>query len=254
MRAIEFIDNELEESRLGNLGLATFIGAAGTAGLEVPKYFKDKDINPPAITAPYTKPITPPVTSLPATKEITPAPERPIAPAPKEVAPPSPKEILQLVRKVAIDNGLNGKELAQFLGQCAHESYDFRNLEEVPDKTGRAYFNRYDIKFNPQMAKKLGNTNPGDGYNYRGRGFIHLTGKYNYQKAGEALGINLVEYPELAADPEIAADIALWYWKKKVAPNVKGDFSNTKQVTGQINPGLAGMRSREEYYKKYKSM
>lgn len=247
MRATEFINKDLEENKLANLGIATFLGAAGTAGLEAPKLFKDKDLNPPAITAPYSVP------STQATNKID-EPKREIAPAPVETPPPGPKEIFQIVQQVAIANGLKGAELSQFIAQCAHESYEFRNLEEVPDKTGSAYFNRYDIKYNPKMAQKLGNTSPGDGYKYRGRGFIHLTGKYNYQKAGEALGVDLVNNPDLAADPEIAADIALWYWKKKVAPKIKGDFSNTRKVTGQINPGMAGVKSREEYFRKYQKL
>lgn len=141
--------------------------------------------------------------------------------------------------------GMKGRELAQFLAQCAHESVNFSTLREVG---GKLDFKQYDIKHNPEKAQRLGNTEPGDGYKYIGRGFIQLTGKDNYMRAGKALGLPLVEHPELAERPDIAAKIAIWFWKKRVDPKVD-DYSNTRAVTKPINSGLAGLDDRHEKYK-----
>jgi putative chitinase len=150
----------------------------------------------------------------------------------------------QLLTKVAQSAGIKGTELAQFLAQCAHESANFSTTKEFGDKN---YFKKYDIKFNPAKAKELGNLRPGDGELYKGRGYIQLTGKYNYEKAGKALGIDLVKKPALAEKPEIAAKIAVWFWKNRVQPNVD-NFNNTAQATKPINAGLKGLQDRHDKF------
>lgn len=141
--------------------------------------------------------------------------------------------------------GMKGRELAQFLAQCAHESLNFSTLRELGDES---HYKQYDIKHNPEKAKRLGNTKPGDGFKYIGRGFIQLTGKDNYMRAGKALGLPLLEQPELAERPDIAAKIAVWFWKNRVHPKIN-DYSNTRAVTRPINSGLAGLEDRDEKYK-----
>lgn len=150
----------------------------------------------------------------------------------------------QLLMKTAIKNGLHGQELAQFIAQCAHETGNFNYLKEIGDKD---YFKHYDIKFNPKKAKELGNTRPGDGARYKGRGFLHLTGKENYRKAGEALGLPLENHPELAEKPEIAAKTAVWFWQHRVQPRVD-NFNNTTKATKPINAGLKGLEDRHAKY------
>lgn len=152
------------------------------------------------------------------------------------------------LRSEAIRAGIRGKELAQFLAQMKHESWNFTKMEEHEKRPG--YFRRYDIQYAPARAKRLGNTDPGDGKKYRGRGYIQLTGKYNYAKVGQALGIDLVTKPHLASDPKIAADVAIYYWQQRVQPNVE-DFSNTKQVTRFINSALRGLDTRDMNFKSY---
>jgi putative chitinase len=137
-------------------------------------------------------------------------------------------------------NGVKGTELIQLLAQSAHETNNFNDFIEKGDKD---YFKQYDPKFSPERAKRLGNTKPGDGAKYRGRGFLHLTGRDNYTRAGQALGLPLAEHPELVAKPEIAAQTALWFWENHVKPKVK-DYSNTASVTRPINKGLAGLSNR----------
>ena len=150
----------------------------------------------------------------------------------------------QILQKAAKAAGLKGSELAQFLAQCAHETANFTTLKELGDKN---YFKKYDIKFNPAKAKELGNLRPGDGDLYKGRGFIQLTGRYNYKKAGEALGLPLERNPQLVERPDVAAKVALWFWKNRVQPNVD-NFNNTSQATKPINPGLKGLSDRHNKY------
>ena len=149
--------------------------------------------------------------------------------------------------RIAQAAGIKGVELAQFLAQCAHETGNFLHLEELG---GNRYLAQYDPTVNPAKAKALGNTEAGDGAKYKGRGFIQITGKANYAKAGQALGIDLVNSPELAARPDVAAKIAVWYWQSRVQPRVQ-DFADTKLVTKQINPGLKGLADRQSNFKDY---
>lgn len=150
----------------------------------------------------------------------------------------------QVLQKAAKAAGLKGNELAQFMAQCAHETANFTTLKELGDKN---YFKKYDIKFNPEKAKQLGNIRPGDGDLYKGRGFIQLTGRYNYKKAGEALGLPLEKKPQLVERPDVAAKVALWFWKNRVQPNVS-NFQDTQQATKPINPGLKGLSDRHNKY------
>ena len=150
----------------------------------------------------------------------------------------------QLLTKVATAAGIKGTELAQFLAQTAHESANFTTTKEFGDKN---YFKKYDIKYNPEKAKVLGNLRPGEGERYKGRGYIQLTGKYNYEQAGKALGLPLAQKPELAERPEIAAKIAVWFWKNRVKPQVD-NFNNTAQATKPINPALKGLQDRRDKF------
>jgi len=168
---------------------------------------------------------------------------------PKDV-PTSTNAHENLLIKVATAAGITGTELAAFLSQVAHESHDFKSMVEYG---GSLDFRKYDSKYAPRKAKELGNTKPGDGAKYKGRGYIQITGKYNYAKAGKALGLDLVKNPKLAEKPAIAAKIAVWYWKLRVQPNVD-DFSNVKDVTKPINPGMRGLKDRKENFKDYKIM
>ena len=133
------------------------------------------------------------------------------------------------------------------MAQCAHESLNFHRLKEFG---GSLDFRKYEMKFAPKKAKQLGNIHPGDGMRYKGRGFIHITGRYNYAKAGEALGLPLEEQPELAEEPKNAAKIAVWYWQNRVKPNVK-DFDDVPTVTKYINSGLKGLDDRIKAYTAY---
>ena len=161
-------------------------------------------------------------------------------------------EIEVFLKKAAMSAGIVGEELAQFLAQMKHESWDFTRLKEVPKN--KSYFKRmYDPKYSPRMAKMLGNIKIGDGERFHGRGFVQLTGRENYTRAEKALGIPRLKNPEVAADPEVAAKIAIWFWNTRVKPFVT-DFTDTRAVTRKINPGLKGLENRHDNFIKYQSM
>jgi len=149
--------------------------------------------------------------------------------------------------KTATAAGIKGTELAAFLSQVAHESHDFKSMVEYG---GSLDFRKYDPKYAPRKAKILGNTKAGDGAKYKGRGYIQITGRYNYGIAGKAVGVDLVSNPKLAASHEIAAKIAVWYWKLRVQPNVD-NFNDVNAVTKPINPGLRGLEDRKENFADY---
>ncbi|RKH47105.1 LysM peptidoglycan-binding domain-containing protein [Corallococcus llansteffanensis] len=129
------------------------------------------------------------------------------------------------------------KRQEMFLAQLAHESGELRYMEEIA--SGAAYEGR----------KDLGNTQPGDGKRYKGRGPIQLTGRANYRAAGKALGIDLEGHPERAKDPDVAFRIAGWYWGSRNL-NSYADAGNFREVTRRINGGYNGMASREMYYRR----
>lgn len=180
------------------------------------------------------------------------------AATPKRSVTGSPHE--SMLARVATAAGIQGMELAQFLAQTAHETGDFVHMIE---QGGRRHFAKYEPKFvkdartgkavnvNPR-ARMLGNVRPGDGELYKGRGYIQLTGRYNYQQAGNALGLPLEQQPQLLERPEIAAQVAVWYWQNRVAPLVS-NFADTRAVTKPINPGLQGLKDRNEKFNQYKT-
>lgn len=155
----------------------------------------------------------------------------------------TPKEILIRTAKQA---GIEGTELAQLLAQASHETLNWTKMREVG--TPEYFTKKYEL--HRKTARILGNKVKGDGERYKGRGFIQLTGRDNYTRAGQALGLPLAANPELAADPEIAAKIAVWYWKTRVTPKVQ-NFANTKAVTKKINPALKHQDRRQQKFAQY---
>jgi predicted chitinase/5'(3')-deoxyribonucleotidase len=151
------------------------------------------------------------------------------------------------LRKAAEKAGIAGNELTAFLSQCAHETLDFKHMKEIG---GSLDFRKYDPKYAPKKAKQLGNKQVGDGAKYKGRGYIQLTGRDNYKKAGAALGLPLEAKPELVEKPEVAAKVAVWYWQNRVAPKVDS-FKDNKAVTKTINPGMKHLDQRADKLKSF---
>jgi putative chitinase len=89
----------------------------------------------------------------------------------------------------------------------------------------------------------LGNTQPGDGFRYRGRGLIQITGRANYTECGAALGFDLEGEPEKLGEPELAARSAAWFWDSR-SLNDLADNGDFMAITKRINGGLNGYADR----------
>ena len=92
-------------------------------------------------------------------------------------------------------------------------------------------------------AGPLGNTEPGDGWRFHGRGYVQLTGRFNYTRDGRELGLDLVGNPDLAADREVAADIAIHYWQSRVV--ARGHQLDVRAATRDINGGYNHVEERK---------
>jgi putative chitinase len=170
--------------------------------------------------------------------------------------------------KLFAENGINSdKEMAEFCAQCAHESAGFRrlieNLNYSAEGLARTWPSRYAnadkspnelahrIARNPEQianhtySNRLGNGSPesGDGWKYRGRGIIQLTGKSNYQAAQDALGINCVDNPDTVGGIQCAARVAVWFWIKNKCGKAKSFEDQTKIINGGTH-GIDDRRAR----------
>lgn len=254
------VEESLEEGwkdTLSNLAIAGAIGAAGTGGLAASdayhKWRSGNDATPTQSTkqvqAPVSKnAIAQGVKQVQPTKKIEPKVEPKAAPKVEPTLKNITNNPLETVlRNVASRAGLKGIELAAFMAQMAHESHDFKAMVEYG---GSLDFRKYDPKYAPKKAKALGNTQVGDGAKYKGRGFIQLTGRHNYKKAGKELGLPLEKNPSLVEKPDVAAQVAVWFWKHRVQPNVT-DFNDVGAVTKMINPGMRGLADRVENFNDY---
>lgn len=96
-----------------------------------------------------------------------------------------------------------------------------RTMQPITEKGARAYFNKYEP--GTKIGKNLGNTKPGDGYRFRGRGYVQLTGRTNYERMGKILGIDLAGNPDLALEPAIAANIL--FEGMTTGKSFRGDFT-----------------------------
>ena len=100
---------------------------------------------------------------------------------------------------------------------------------------------------NIAYGNRMGNTAPGDGWKYRGRGLIQITGKNNYRACGEALGLDLIAQPELLEKPQHACMSAAWYWATN-GLNTLADAGKFDVITQRINGGQTGAADRQALY------
>ncbi|WP_373353113.1 peptidoglycan-binding protein [Pseudoroseicyclus sp. CXY001] len=130
--------------------------------------------------------------------------------------------------------------IAHFMAQVTHECAGFRTTEEFA--SGEAYEGREDI----------GNTEPGDGKRYKGRGLLQLTGRKNYRIYGELLGLPLEDQPRLAADPLTSLKIACAYFREKeILPDC--DRDDLYAVTLKVNGRLRGLEDRQYFLTRAKT-
>jgi len=152
------------------------------------------------------------------------------------------------------------KRQAGFIGQCQHESGNFKTLEEnlhysaaslmrvwpsrFPDQaTADQYANNPEKIANKVYAGRMGNTEDGDGWKYHGRGVIQLTGKDNYMFCGQAIKLDLMDNPDLLLEPMNAMLSAGWFWNKR-GLNAAADVSGWEEITRKINGGVLGLDDR----------
>lgn len=158
---------------------------------------------------------------------------------------------------------------AAFLAQVAHESNDCRRLDEnlhysaarlvavwpkrFPTiEIARAYEGKPERLADYVYANRLGNgsVESGDGWRYRGRGLLQITGRENYRLTGAALGIDLDAHPEMLAQPFVAAQAAAQFWSSRglnaLADNIAGDDADADfvRITVAINGGRNGLNDR----------
>jgi predicted chitinase len=138
---------------------------------------------------------------------------------------------------------------AAFMAQLAHESGEFRWMEEIWGPTPAQ------LRYEPpsDLAAKLGNTQPGDGKRFKGRGPIQITGRFNYAKFGHQLGLDLVTDPALAAAPEVAFATAGLFWQSN-GLNELADARQFVAITRCINGGTNGLAERQRYYERAKAV
>jgi predicted chitinase len=160
----------------------------------------------------------------------------------KRIDPRVKKNYASVLNPAMVAGGITTlPRIAAFLAQILFESGHFQFLREIA--SGEAYEGR----------KDLGNTQPGDGVRYKGRGFIQLTGRANYRAAGKDLGVDIESNPDLAEQPELAARLAVWFWTLRNI-NAKADVGDFVGVTRLVNGGTRGLEGRTALYESAKAV
>ena len=134
---------------------------------------------------------------------------------------------------------VGSKRVAAFIAQIGHESGQLKYVKEIwgPTKAQAKY----------EVRADLGNTVKGDGSKYRGRGLIQITGRANYTECGEALGLDLINHPELLEKPQHACMSAAWFWSSS-GLNTLADAGSFSKITSRINGGQNGAADRQALY------
>jgi predicted chitinase len=138
---------------------------------------------------------------------------------------------------------LPADQVARFMGEVAHETANFTSMvEQNPEKNLKHYAKR---------GNPLGNADMNDAQKYIGRGYLQITGKWNYQHFGDkirvGLGDELVKNPDMALRPDVAAALAVVYWRERVAPKMDAGASSKSIATAINGKKPKGLKSREAY-------
>ena len=158
---------------------------------------------------------------------------------------------------------VGAKRIAAFVAQVGHESGHLTRLVENLNYTADALRMTWPSRFDAGLAsatarkpeqianiaygKRMGNTAPGDGWKYRGRGLIQITGQNNYRVCGEALGLDLIAQPELLEKPQHACMSAAWFWAAN-GLNSLADAGKFGAIIQRINGGQNGAADRQALY------
>lgn len=132
---------------------------------------------------------------------------------------------------------------SHFIAQCCHETAGFKFMKEQGKVN---YFSKYD---KGSLAKMLGNTKKGDGWKYRGRGFLMLTGRANYQsyQNSEYCKGNIMEKPELLEGQNGSVKSGMWWWLVH-GLNELADKDDIVKITKKVNGGLNGIDDRKNWF------
>lgn len=169
-----------------------------------------------------------------------------------------------LINKHAPRYGVNNtKRIAMFIAQVAHESARFEHTVENLNYSSGDLLATWPSRYTKSLAEahhrnpelianhvyggRMGNNQPGDGYKYRGRGLIQLTGKNNYAAFERASGQPVLDIPEMLQIEEGAVESALWYWRENQL-NRFADIGDNKGCTRLINGGYNGLADRTALY------
>ena len=169
--------------------------------------------------------------------------------------------------------------IAAFLAQIAHESGELNRLIENLNYSAARLMQVWPRRFptiekaveferNPEKlanhvyANRIGNgdTATGDGWKFRERGLIQVTGKGNYREVGLGIGLSLETSPELLEQPDPAALSAAYFWKSRGLNELADDRNDDNddedfvRISVTINGGRAGLAQRREYWEKAKSI
>lgn len=138
----------------------------------------------------------------------------------------------------------NYRRVAAFMAVCGNETGQLNAFSEVGSAS---YLAKYDGR------KDLGNTQPGDGARFKGRGAIQLTGRANYTLAAKDFGIDFVNNPDLVATPQYAWLVSGWYWavlwkRYNVDLNAYADKEDLLTIQKRVNGGMIGWENRKALY------
>jgi putative chitinase len=162
------------------------------------------------------------------------------------------------------------RRIAHFVSQCAHESNNFRSLEENLNYSADALARVFPRYFgagkrdatayarNPEKianyvymdefrTAKMGNVNPGDGWRFRGRGLKQLTGRDNYTRFGKSVGMTAEQAADYVATEKGAIESACWFWDTNKL-NTIADTDDVVLMTRRINGGNIGLEDRQQRY------
>lgn len=162
------------------------------------------------------------------------------------------KDLLVDLNRMVLTSSINTPERClAFLAQIAHETGNFKWLNELG---GKYYFDKYDK--GTSIGRRLGNNVYGDGYKFKGRGFIQLTGRYNYTQFQKYLDLrnpdgsapDIIHNPNLVSKLPLALDAAVWYWENRKL-NRYADSGDFRMLTKAINGGYNGYSDRLEKHK-----
>jgi len=172
----------------------------------------------------------------------------------------------KLQRTTDLNQINNPKELAMFLAQCDHESCGFKIFAENFNYSAERLLQVFPKYFDEDLANdyanhpcniasrvyanRMGNGDEKsmDGWKYKGRGAIQITGKQMYKLCGDGLKLDLIENPDLLLKFDNAINSAVWFWHYKCLTNLMPDI---KGITKRINGGLNGLNERQKLYNQY---